>query len=485
ADPAAGVPVAVTRGGDAGSAPEALELQSARVWPLGALSAEARTGVRWMLGVPVFTSVEKVRAGGSADTEGSVGGDGEPAPIAFTGRLRVAVDRAAAVWVDGVRVGEATPQVPFEGEGIAAGERRIGVRGAGYTAEEQVVVVSVHRPGAIHFKLRPQTPAEREAELGLDGAARAEIRAELTLVGHAAGAGGDAFAASERAALRAFQSAARLEATGYVDEATLNRLAEVAEAARRAREVAEREARVPGGAPAMVSIAAGCFRMGSPSDEPHRDSDEAPHEVCVEAFELGRTEVSFGQYDAFCAATGRDKPSDAGWGRGERPVINVSWDDAAAYAQWLSKETGLAYRLPTEAEWEYAARAGTRTPFWTGRCIRTDQANYNGTSDYNDCGAKTGLYRKQTVPAGSLPGNPWGLHEVLGNVREWTCSEYASPYAGLEQRCAERNSNPARAVRGGSWISGPRFLRAADRFGFLPEDRDIYRGFRLARTLSP
>ncbi|WP_158308423.1 SUMF1/EgtB/PvdO family nonheme iron enzyme [Thiocapsa marina] len=345
--------------------------------------------------------------------------------------------------------------------------------------------MSVHRPGAIHFKLRPQTPAEREAELDLDGAARAEIRAELTLVGHAAGAGGDAFAASERAGLRAFQSAARLEATGYVDAETRVRLAEVAEAARRAREVAEREARVPGGAPAMVSIAAGCFRMGSPSDEPHRDSDEAPHEVCLEAFELGRTEVTFLQYDAFCDATGRSKPKDRGWGRGERPVINLSWDDAMAYADWLSNETGRSYRLPTEAEWEYAARGGTQTPFWTGRCIHPRKANYNGKYDYNDCEAKILDYRGRTAPVGSLPANPWGLHEVSGNVWEWTCSEYAERYAGAEQRCADGNSRAARAVRGGSWIDEPWFLRAASRGRIQPEIRGSARGFRLARTLSP
>ena len=123
------------------------------------------------------------------------------------------------------------------------------------------------------------------------------------------------------------------------------------------------------------------------------------------AFAIGRTEVTFAQYDRFAAATGREKPDDAGWGRGERPVINVSWHDAVAYTEWLSAQTGHPYRLPGEAGWEYAARAGTTGPFWTGDCIHTDQANYDGNYDYAGCGARTGVYRARTVPAGSLPPN--------------------------------------------------------------------------------
>ncbi|EGV16218.1 Sulphatase-modifying factor protein [Thiocapsa marina 5811] len=156
----------------------------------------------------------------------------------------------------------------------------------------------------------------------------------------------------------------------------------------------------------MIVLPGGEFWMGPPEDELERSFDEGPrHRVRIAPFAIGKTAVTFGQHDVFCEATGRVKPGDEGWGRGERPAINVSWHDAIAYAQWLSKETGRSYRLPTEAEWEYAARAGTQTPFWTGRCIHTDQANYNGNYDYNGCGSKTGVYRKQTVPVGSLPAN--------------------------------------------------------------------------------
>jgi len=128
--------------------------------------------------------------------------------------------------------------------------------------------------------------------------------------------------------------------------------------------------------PAMVVIPSGSFQMGSPAGEPRHDGDEGPvHEVMLHPFAMGRTQVTFDQYDRFAKATGRKKPYDRGWGRGERLVIHVSWQDATAYAAWLSDQTGQSYRLPTEAEWEYAARAGTSTPFWTGDCIHTESGN--------------------------------------------------------------------------------------------------------------
>lgn len=118
--------------------------------------------------------------------------------------------------------------------------------------------------------------------------------------------------------------------------------------------------------PEMVEIPAGSFNIGSPDGEPGRDGTESPaHKVTIQRFALGLYEVTFAEYDAFALATGRKLPDDQGWGRERRPVINVSWDDAQAYAQWLSERTGKRYRLPTEAEWEYAARAKTTTArFW-------------------------------------------------------------------------------------------------------------------------
>jgi formylglycine-generating enzyme required for sulfatase activity len=240
--------------------------------------------------------------------------------------------------------------------------------------------------------------------------------------------------------------------------------------------------------PAMIALPGGEFWMGSPDGEAERNASEGPrHRVRIPPFGIGKYAVTFAQYDAFAQATGRVKPSDSGWGRGDRPVINVSWNDAVAYAAWLSRETGEQYRLPSEAEWEYAARAGTETPFWTGPCIHTDQANYDGNFDYNGCGANTGVYRQKTVPVGSLPANPWGLHEVHGNVREWVQDRYHDSYTGAptDGSVWEVGGSSARVVRGGSWIGIPGFLRAAYRYRSVPVFRGNYLGFRLARTLSP
>lgn len=243
--------------------------------------------------------------------------------------------------------------------------------------------------------------------------------------------------------------------------------------------------------PVMVSIPGGTFLMGSPDSEPERSSDESPQRaVRVRPFAIGKTEVTFADYDVFAAATGRKKPNDYGWGRGQRPVINVNWNDAVAYAEWLSAQTGQRYRLPSEAEWEYAARAGTDTPFWTGDCIHTDQANYNGLVYnglvyYNNCGAKTGVYRGRTVEAGSLPANAWGLHETAGNVWEWVRDCSHDNYAGApaDGSAWEEPGCARRVVRGGGWANFPDLVRSALRNWFAPDVADNYLGFRLARDL--
>jgi formylglycine-generating enzyme required for sulfatase activity len=243
--------------------------------------------------------------------------------------------------------------------------------------------------------------------------------------------------------------------------------------------------------PEMVLIPAGSFLMGSSANEPERTNNEGPqHQVQVPAFELGNYEVTFEQWDA-CVTFGgcTHRPGDRGWGRGTRPVINVSWDDAQEYVKWLSTRTGKHYRLPSEAEWEYAARAGTTTPFSTGNCITTTQANYDGNDDYAGCGAKTGFYLRQTQPVGSYPANRWGLYDMHGNAREWVQDCWHDSYIGAPQDGSAWldvcGTSGRRVLRGGSCFSYPQILRSAYRFGNVSVYRSMLLGFRVARTLTP
>lgn len=235
--------------------------------------------------------------------------------------------------------------------------------------------------------------------------------------------------------------------------------------------------------PEMVPIRGGTFTMGSPANEKDRDRDEKPYRVTVKDFWIGKTEVTFAQWDACVAGGGcqsNKQPDDEGWGRGNRPVINVSWHDANEYTRWLSQKTGKAYRLPTEAEWEYAARGGTKTAFSFGNRISTNQANYDGNYTYN--GSRKGTYLHRTAKASSYPANRYGLYDMHGNVLEWVCSAYDTNYGGSEQQCANRNDNRSRVLRGGSWLHIPRDLRSANRSSLGASDRNDFVGFRISRT---
>jgi formylglycine-generating enzyme required for sulfatase activity len=172
--------------------------------------------------------------------------------------------------------------------------------------------------------------------------------------------------------------------------------------------------------PEMVLIPAGQFLMGSPPDEKGRYDFEGPQhrgEIGYR-FALGRYAVVFAEYDHFCEVTTSKKPADQGWGRGRRPVINVDWRDAQAYVEWLSHETGQVYRLPSEAEWEYACRAGTTTRYSWGDDISNKNAN---------CG---GGWFSKTKEVGSYPANPWGLYDMHGNVFEWMEDMWHDSYSG-------------------------------------------------------
>jgi hypothetical protein len=185
--------------------------------------------------------------------------------------------------------------------------------------------------------------------------------------------------------------------------------------------VAGREFRDCDACPIMVAIPPGKFLMGSPATEAGRFDHEGPQrEVTIaKAFAVGKFEVTFDDWEACVAGGGcqtNTSPGDRGWGKGARPVINVSWNDAQDFVRWLSAKTGQTYRLFSEAEWEYAARAGTTTPFSFGATISTAQANYDGNHTYG--GGVKGEYREKTAPVGSFPANAFGLHDMHGNVWE-------------------------------------------------------------------
>jgi formylglycine-generating enzyme required for sulfatase activity len=242
--------------------------------------------------------------------------------------------------------------------------------------------------------------------------------------------------------------------------------------------------------PEMVVVPSGSFAMGSPASEPERLSGEAQVRVLIsEAFAVGRFALSFDEWDACVADGGCNgyKPADQGRGRGKHPVINVSWDNAKAYPAWLSKKTGKAYRLLSEAEREYVTRAGTTTPFWWGSSITPKQANYDGSADPYKGGGSKGEYRQRTEPVDSFEANPWGLYNVHGNVWEWTedCWNDSNTGNPGDGRARTTGNCGPRVVRGGSWYGDPRFLRSAYRSGFPTVARFNYLGFRLARTLHP
>ena len=224
----------------------------------------------------------------------------------------------------------------------------------------------------------------------------------------------------------------------------------------------------------FVRLDRDCFQMGSVSG----DGDEEPaHRVCLDPFWIGRHEVTQGAWNRIMTDTGN--PSR--FARGDdHPVDTVSWEDAQAFIKRLNTSGKHRFRLPTEAEWEYACRAGTHTPFHFGLDINSDQANFNGRQTFND--GPPGIYRRSTTPVGRFPPNAFGLHDFHGNLYEWVADRYESDYYG---RAPERNpiaDNPdvaQRVLRGGSWFSNPRNVRCAYRYRSRPELRNHGNGFRL------
>ncbi len=275
-----------------------------------------------------------------------------------------------------------------------------------------------------------------------------------------------------------------------------------------------------GRGPEMVVIPAGEFWMGSPDDEDGRDDDERRHRVRIESdFALGKHEITVGEFRRFVDRKGyRTEAEKSGgcyyWDGSEwewdetktwkspgfaqtdaHPVVCMSWNDAVAYAEWLSGQTGEDYGLPTEAQWEYAARGGKQTArYWgdgpEGACRYASVSDLTAAKALNWTQDPSNIFMCEddyvyTAPVGRFRANAYGLYDMLGNVWEWTCSKYEENYSGAERQClGKNNANSARRVlRGGSWNGVPRHVRAAFRVRGAPANRYHDIGFRLARPL--
>lgn len=231
--------------------------------------------------------------------------------------------------------------------------------------------------------------------------------------------------------------------------------------------------------PEMVVVPAGRFTRGD--DSSYADDNEKPaHLVDIQqGFGLSRYEVTFSDYDKFAISTGRPLPDDEGWGRGRRPVINVTWQDAWDYTQWLADMTGEPYRLPTEAEWEYAARAGSQSRYSWGESMTPGYANCD------ECGSSWG--GKETAPVGSFKPNPWGLYDMAGNVDEWVADCYTDNYvnAPTDGRASNIHGCTEHTMRGGSWFDIARLMRPSSRYRNPADGKRNSWGFRVALDINP
>ena len=226
-----------------------------------------------------------------------------------------------------------------------------------------------------------------------------------------------------------------------------------------------------GRGPQMVVLPTGSFRMGDANGDGEVDEKPVRTVTIRRPIAMGKYEVTFKEYDLFVAAMSARKPGDKGWGRGARPVIDLSWREAQAYAAWLRDQTGKRYRLPSEAEWEYAARAGATTDYGLANC--------------RGCGSRWD--NKKTAPVGSFTANAFGLYDLRGNVWEWVEDCYINTYEGAPSDGGARTGGDCfeRVLRGGSWYSGSWRLRSTHRRWSVPSNRISDAGFRLVRELAP
>ena len=380
----------------------------------------------------------------------------------------------------------------------------------------------------------PADAAEVERGLALSREERRLVQMGLSVAGYDPGPADGMIGRNTRRAIRRWQGSRGEWETGYLDADEAKELLglgrqhearllaerrEKEEAEQRARAEAERKAKAaarrdreralsPGtrfrdcdGCPLMVVVPKGSYMMGSPSEEAGRDDDEGPrHRVTIaRPFAVGVYEVTRGEYGRFVSAT-RHASRNSCWtyedgegkvrsGRSWRnpgfrqtdghPVVCVSHENAKAYVRWLSRMTGVVYRLSSESEWEYVARAGTRTRYWWGDEIGSNRANCDGCENRWD--------GKWTVPVGSFSANAFGLFDVHGNVGEWVEDCWNESYLGApsDGSAWESGSCSRRVQRGGSWYHGPWYLRSATRNSGTTSLRFDSVGFRVARTLTP
>ncbi len=454
--------------------------------------------------------------------------DTKPEPVVPGGDRRLTAEELAAerVFWESVKDGQNPQELqayldryPEGTYAVLAHSRLKGLIGPEEKPDVQVAVGPDEPEPVVSPEPPAPTPELVEASLSLERAERRQIQMGLAALGFDPGPADGLFGRRTRASIGGWQSSQGGAATGHLDaeaaklllaageEEARKRAAEEAARKRAAEEAERRRAAMRPGrefrdcpeCPEMVVVPAGSFTMGSPSSEKGRRVFEGPqHRVTIrEPFAVGKYEVTFAEWDACVAAGGCGgyRPDDRGWGRGQRPVIHVSWDDAKAYVRWLSRKTGERYRLLSEAEWEYAARAGTRTSRYWGDddWAQCDHANgYDRTAkaelDYDREHAPCRDGSVYTSRVGSYGENGYGLSDMLGNVDEWVEDCWHGSYAGAPSDGSAWVSGGdcgLRVLRGGSWLNFPSFLRSALRHGYSFVFRFTYLGFRVSRTLTP
>ncbi len=230
-----------------------------------------------------------------------------------------------------------------------------------------------------------------------------------------------------------------------------------------------------GAGPAMMQLPEGTFMMGSKNSSLYQD-ERPQHSISLQGFSISKYEITFNDYDLFANNTEKPLPSDGGWGRENHPVITVSWNEAVEYAKWLTEQTGHQYRLPSEREWEYAAGAGTDTPYWWGYELEKNRANCA------NCGSRWD--GSQTAPVGSFSENPFGLYDTIGNVLEWTSTCYHSSYQGSPAfgQNWEGGNCSKRMVRSSSFQTSEKDLRTTKRSSYSPTTQMDTLGFRVVRV---